>query len=252
MVVTPLVSVITPCHDSGRWLDEAIQSVRRQTFTDWELLIIDDGSRDNSAAIAREHSVRDHRVRVERLASPSGGASARNRGLDLARGRYVAFLDADDQWRPTKLAQQLALMQSAGACFTYTAYEKASEDGRLSGRVYRPPPSVTYAALLRACVIGCSTVMLDRNVLGPRRFPELRRSHDFALWLDILRDGHEALAVPEPLTVYRVRRGSLSANKLAKYIGTWHIYRRHERLGLLVSVRMMASYAWHGFRKHLI
>lgn len=250
--VTPLVSVITPCHNSGRWLDAAIASVRSQTFADWELLVVDDGSQDDSIAIVRRHSARDARVRVERLEQPRGGAASRNHGLRLAKGRFVAFLDADDLWRPSKLERQLALMTATGAGFSYTAYEKSSAEGRLSGRVFTPPAQVDYASLLRTCVIGCSTVMLDRDVLGPRFFPELRRSHDYALWLSILRDGHLAYAVAEPLTIYRVRPKSLSANKAAKYLGTWDIYRKLEGLGFVASVRSMVSYAWHGFRKYLI
>lgn len=250
--MTPLVSVITPCHNAGRWLDVAIRSVQGQTFRDWELLVIDDGSRDDSAAIALEHSGEDPRVRLERLAHPRGGAAARNHGLKLAQGRFVAFLDADDLWRPEKLARQLALMEVTGAALSYTAYEKSSEDGVLSGRVFRPPLQVSYKSLLGTNAIGCSTVMLDRNVLGPRFFPDLRRSHDYALWLEILHEGHRAYGMPEPLTIYRVRANSLSANKVRGYLMTWGIYRRREGLGLVASARMMVSYAWHGLRKHLI
>lgn len=248
----PGVSVIVPCRDAACWLDETIRSVRAQTYHDWELIVIDDASVDASGAIALRHAADDPRVRVERLERAAGGAGARNRGLDVARGRYVAFLDADDMWRPEKLAMQLELMRSRDSMFSYTAYEKANAAGELSGRVFVPPMQIDYTSLLRTCVIGCSTVMLDRELLGSRRMPDLRRSHDYALWLEVLREGVKAVGLAQPLTIYRERPGSLSANKLAKYAAAWHIYRVRERLDLATTLRCMLSYAMHGVRKRII
>ncbi len=249
---SPLVTVVVPCRNAAPWLDQTIQSVRDQVFTDWELRLVDDASTDDSAAVARAHAAEDDRVHVTRLSRSGGGAAARNRAIREATGRYVAFLDADDWWRPAKLSTQLAFMEREGAAFAYTAYEKCAADGTLEGRIFTPPATVSHERLLRTCVIGCSTVMLDQAVLGRRYMPLLPSAHDFALWLDILREGYEAHGLPEPLTVYRERGGSLSANKLAKSRMTWHIYRERERLGRLDSMRLMASYAWNGLRKRLL
>lgn len=250
--VSPLVTVVIPCRNSGRWLDDAIDSVRAQDFADWEIRLVDDGSDDESVAIAGKHAGADGRIQVEPLDRPTGGANARNRAIRAARGRYIAFLDADDWWRPEKLSTQLGFMEATGAAFSYTAYEKCDADGRLTDRVFRPPERVGYRGLLRTCVIGCSTVILDRTTLGRRYMPALTSAHDFALWLDILREGREARGHPAALTVYREHRGSLSANKLAKAVMHWRIYRGLEGLDRRTSLGLMGSYAWNAARKRLI
>jgi teichuronic acid biosynthesis glycosyltransferase TuaG len=216
------------------------------------MLIVDDASEDGSAEVAKHTANRDSRVRLTRVEYRIGGAEARNHAISEARGRYLAFLDADDFWMPYKLSRQLQFMKDVGAGFAYTGYEKCDEEGKRNDRIFIPPTLIHYKPLLRTCVIGCSTVILDRTVVGRRYMPLLPSGHDFALWLDILRDGYEAHGLPEPLTVYRERGGSLSANKLAKSRMTWHIYRQREGLGRMASTRLMASYAWNGFRKRLI
>ncbi|MDZ7736230.1 MAG: glycosyltransferase family 2 protein [Gammaproteobacteria bacterium] len=247
----PRISIITPCRNSARWLDQAIRSVIDQDFDDWEHIIVDDASSDHSPAIARQYADVDTRIRVEHLAAPRGGAAARNHALKLARGHYIAFLDADDWWRANKLSSQHAFMERHAIPFSFTAYEKTDKTGRLNNRIFHPPPTVDYRALLKTCPIGCSTVMLERAALGGRTMPDLPRSHDYALWLEILRDGHIAQALQEPLTVYRERVNSLSGNKLAKWLMAWHIYRRREGLGRGASLALMAAYACHGLRKRL-
>lgn len=249
---TPQVSVITPCHNAEQWLDQAIRSVRAQQHEDWEMWVIDDASTDSSPQLAQSHARRDPRIHLVRLDRRMGGAAARNEGVRRARGRYIAFLDADDWWRSDKLAVQLAAMQRRNAAFMYSAYEKCDERGHCSGRLFVPPLSADYHRLLRTCVIGCSTVMLDRRRLGPRYMPRLSMAHDFALWLEILREGHVAYGCPEPLTVYRERRGSLSGNKLAKSRIVWWIYRRRESLDIPRSLALMGSYTWNGLAKRFI
>jgi teichuronic acid biosynthesis glycosyltransferase TuaG len=249
---TPVVTVVTPCRNAEQWLEQAIRSVRAQRHEDWEMWVIDDASTDASLEVAQSHARMDRRIHVLRLDQRMGGAAARNEGIRRARGRYIAFLDADDWWHADKLAVQLLAMQQRGAAFMYSAYEKCNERGCCRGRLFIPPSSVDYRSLLRTCVIGCSTVMLDRRILGRRCMPRLPMAHDFALWLEILREGHVAYGCPEALTVYRERRGSLSANKLAKSVVGWWIYRQRESLGVMRSLGLMGSYAWNGLRKRFI
>ncbi|UCV18270.1 glycosyltransferase family 2 protein [Ferribacterium limneticum] len=249
---TPVVSVIMPCRNSAQWLGLAIQSVQAQDFTNWELLLVDDASTDDSVSIVEGYARGDQRIRLFRLATSMGGAGARNHAIQQARGRYIAFLDADDLWRKEKLSIQLDLMTSRGLPFSYSAYEKTDADGCLQGRVYRPPLEVSYFSLLRSCAIGCSTVMLDSALLGQRLFPALKRSHDYALWLDILREGYPAHGIDMPLTIYRERSGSLSSNKVSKLHMAWHIYRQRERLGRLNSALLLLSYIYNGVKKRNI
>ncbi len=181
-----------------------------------------------------------------------GSAMARNHAIRRARGRYIAFLDADDCWRPDKLAVQLAEMRAKDAAFGYTAYEKCDERSHRCGRYFYPPSTVDYRRLLRTCVIGCSTVILDTHRLGRRYMPPLRMAHDYALWLDILREGHIAHGCQHPLTVYRERRGSLSANKVSKSLAVWRIYRHREALDAARCMALMGTYAWNGLYKRFI
>ena len=248
----PEVTVVMPCLNGQRWLDQAIRSVRAQHYGNWEMRIVDDASSDRSAEIADAHARADRRITVTHLSQPVGGAAARNEALRKARGRYIAFLDADDWWRPDKLSIQRMEMQRKGAAFGYTAYEKCDECSYRCGRFFIPPAWVDYQRLLRTCVIGCSTVMLDRRRLGQRYLPPLSMAHDFALWLEILREGHIAHGCPEPLTVYRERRGSLSANKLVKSLFVWRIYREREDIDLPRSLALFASYSVNGLRKRFI
>lgn len=248
----PDVSVVMPCRDAERWLDQAIASVRAQQYEDWELWIVDDASRDRSTEIAISHAREDSRIGMVHLQESVGGALARNHAIRRARGRYIAFLDADDWWRPDKLAVQLADMRAKAAAFGYTAYEKCDERSHRCGRFFHPPCTVDYATLLRTCVIGCSTVMLDTHCLGKRYMPPLAMAHDYALWLEILREGHIAHGCPSPLTIYRERRGSLSANKVSKSLMVWRIYRHREALDTSRCMALMSSYAWNGLYKRFI
>lgn len=247
-----LVSVITPCKNAARWLDTCIQSVRDQDFQDWELLVVDDASTDESPAIVEAQVEKDNRIKLLRLSESLGGSGARNHAIRQARGRYIAFLDADDWWLPQKLSSQIAFMEKGELPFTYTAYEKVDVSGELQGRVFHPPLELNYVKLLRSCAIGCSTVMLDTKILGRRYLPDLPRSHDYALWLELLREGYVAKGIDEPLTVYREHSGSLSSNKLSKLKMAWQIYRNHESFNLLISSFLLTSYVIHGLRKRFI
>ncbi|MGW4509236.1 glycosyltransferase family 2 protein [Streptomyces sp. NPDC004436] len=256
----PLVSVVMPVHNSAATLGPSVRSVLAQTHTDVELLITDDASSDGSMELLKELARQDERVLPEAAARQGGAARARNLAMQRARGDYVAFLDSDDLWLPTKLEKQLAFAATARTPLTFTSYFKMAADyeGEAvgfvpNGRVVWAPARVDYRAMLAHDYIGALTAMYDRNALGTRLMPDMAKRQDYALWLSIMRTGIEARAVREPLAVYRAQRaGSLSSNKLGLVPFNWALYREHEHLSVPRSVRALAGAAWHSLRKSRI
>ncbi|WP_022918988.1 glycosyltransferase family 2 protein [Ruania albidiflava] len=241
----PLVSVVMPAHDAAGTLASSIRSVQAQSHPDWELLVTDDGSTDETWAMLTDAARLDSRIRPERSDRQLGAAGARNAAIRRARGAYVAFLDADDLWLADKLTKQLAFATEQHAPVTFTSYYKVAADFTgdardfvPNGRVVPARAELTYATLLRQNYIGCLTGMYSVTALGKRFMPDLRKRQDYGLWLSLLRDGTVARGLDEPLALYRQQRaGSLSGSSrlsLVKY--NWELYRRVERLSLPRSV----------------
>ncbi|MFF9310890.1 glycosyltransferase family 2 protein [Streptomyces sp. NPDC014748] len=256
----PLVSVVMPVHNSAATIGPSVRSVLAQTHTDLELLITDDGSSDNSMDLLKEMARQDERVLPEAAAQRGGAAKARNLAIARARGDYIAFLDSDDMWLPTKLEKQLDFAAAAGTPLTFTSYYKIdalyageAADFVPNGRVVWAPECVDYNAMLVHDHIGALTAMYDRRVIGSRLMPDMPKRQDYALWLAIMRDGTPARALREPLALYRAQRaGSLSSNKLSLIPYNWNLYRGHEQLSLVRSARALAGAAWHSVRKSRI
>ena len=225
----PLVSVVTPVWNAAATLAATVASVRAQTLPDWELLLVDDASTDGSLGIARALAAGDPRIRVIARETNGGAAAARNAAIRAARGRLIAFLDADDRWYPEKLARQAGFMTAHGHAFAYSGYRRVDAAGRPLGTV-RPPARVSRDALLRGNVIGCLTAIYDTDALGKVEMPDLRRRQDYGLWLRLLRAVPYAYALPEPLADYRVAPASLSGGKLGAARATWALYREAEGL----------------------
>lgn len=244
-----VVSIITPLHNAESYLRQTLESIFSQTFQGWELILIDDNSTDNTIEIAHTYLERDHRVRLIQLDQNSGAAVARNKGIEQAKGRYLAFLDSDDLWLPDKLEKQLHFMQETACPFTYTAYEKIDKQGEYLGKV-GVPALATYKSLLKTCFIGCLTVMLDTEYFGRVAMPLLRKRQDYGLWLKLLKQTDEAKGMPEVLARYRVHQGSISANKLNAVVYTWRLYRNVERLSLIQSLYYFSHYAVKGLLRH--
>jgi teichuronic acid biosynthesis glycosyltransferase TuaG len=238
----PSVSVITPVWNAADTLEATVRSVQAQTWTDWEMLLIDDGSEDGSRILAERLGREDPRIRILGWSGNRGAATARNAGIAAAKGRYVAFLDADDLWRPEKLAAQLDYIARTGAVFVFSAYRRMDANGRPLGRV-GVPARVDHARLLRGNVIGCLTAMYDAAHYGPARMPNLRRRQDYGLWLRLLARGGEAHGINEVLADYRVRRSSLSANKITALAATWQLYREVVGLERMPAAWYLASNA---------
>ncbi len=248
----PAVSVIMPARNAAAFVAEAIASIRAQTFRDWEAIIVDDGSTDGTAAILEELARQDPRLVCIRLDAATGGtgaAAARNAALRRARGRYIAFLDADDLWYPQKLARQMALFR-AGAGMVYASYRRIDAKGRHLADV-RVPPSVTYAEALRGNPIGCLTAAYDTAVFGKVEMPPLRRRQDYALWLSLLRAQGAAIGDMQVLAAYRVHPGSLSSNKMKAAMATWHVLHKVEGLPILTASRYFWRYGLRALRRRL-
>lgn len=230
MAAAPLFSVVTPVWNAAATLRETVASVRAQTFADWELLLVDDASTDDSRPIARALAAADARIRLIERDANGGAAAARNAAIRAARGRLIAFLDADDRWHREKLARQTAFMAAHGHALVYAAYRRVAPDGRPLG-VVRPPLRVSRAGLLKGNVIGCLTAVYDTAVFGRAEMPDIPRRQDYGLWLALLKAVPHAHGLPEPLADYRVHPASLSGGKLEAARATWALYREVEGLG---------------------
>jgi teichuronic acid biosynthesis glycosyltransferase TuaG len=229
-VSAPRVSVVTPVWNAVATLAETVASVAAQTMPDWEMLLVDDGSTDASRVLADRLAAGEPRIRVLGWPGNRGAAAARNAGIRAARGRYLAFLDADDLWRPEKLAVQVGYMEATGVPFTFAALDRIDAGGRRLGTV-PVPARVDYARLLRGNVIPCQTAAFDRQHYGAVEMPPLPRRQDYGLWLTLLARGGEAHGLQQVLADWRMRPGSLSANKLKAAAGTWRVYREVAGLG---------------------
>lgn len=228
----PIVSVITPVYNAEKYLAETIQSVLDQTYQSFEFLLVDDCSNDSSKKIITSFAELDDRVKYLKLQSNSGAAVARNHGLENAEGRYIAFIDSDDKWYPEKLERQLAYMDDNHRAFTYTKFETLYEDGSKRAPAASLPERLNYTGLLKNTAIACSTVVIDKNIIGEFRMPLVRKGQDTATWLKILRSHDYAYLLDETLNQYRLVGGSLSSNKFLALKRTWNTYKNLEKLPL--------------------
>lgn len=248
-----LVSIICPSFNSGKFIGETIESVQAQSYSNWEMIIVDDCSSDNTISVVKRYQCNDSRVRLLQLAENCGAAVARNAAISIAKGRYLAFLDSDDMWDSTKLDKQLKFMLMNNLVFTFTAYREISEGGIPSNKCVDigTPDVVDYNSMLKkVATMGCLTVMLDRKVVAKSRMPLIRRGQDYAFWLLILRSGIKARKINEVLALYRVREGSISRNKYKKILGQWMIYRKQEKISIYMSVWFLLNYAYRAlFRR---
>ena len=244
------VSVITPVYNAEKFLTETIKSVLNQTYESFEYLLIDDCSTDNSTSIIKEFAKNDSRVKYIKLPENSGAAVARNKGLEKAKGRFIAFVDSDDKWYPEKLQKQLDFMALNHAPFTYTNYEHISEEGEILSSP-KLPERLNYSGLLKNTAIACSTVVIDRKVIGDFRMPLVRKGQDTATWLKILRNHNYAYLVDEVLNQYRGREGSLSSNKLGALKRTWNTYRNLEKLPLHKAIYYFSFYVGNAIMRRI-
>ncbi len=245
-----MVSIIIPVHNAAKFIADTIRSIKGQTFSGYEIILVNDASEDESAAIINDYL--DDSMRLINLDEPHGAAGARNAGVDAAEGRYIAFLDADDLWEPEKLEKQVNFMQKEHCAFSFTGYEFADEAGVSIDRIVRVPKIMTYSKALKNTTIFTSTVMFDTAEIpvSLMHMPDVP-SEDTACWWRILRNGYTAYGINQPLTLYRRSAGTLSSNKKTAVKRIWNLYRNVEHLGVLTSAWCFMFYAFHAVGRRL-
>ena len=246
---TPLVSVIMPAYNAEAFIEEAIASVQAQTIKDWELLVIDDGSKDKTREIVDQLASKDERIRPMVNEQNMGVAKTRNRGLDVFRGKYVAFLDSDDYWCPQMLEKMIARAERTKADIIYCSYEIVDENGKKLCNDFLVPDKTDFSSSIIRSVITCSTVLITGQLARENRFPVNMYHEDIAMWFQILRDGGTARGVTDVLAAYRQRSDSKTANKLKSACRRWVIYRKHLKMSLFKCVITMVRYAYYGMIK---
>ena len=246
---TPLVSVVMPAYNAAAFIEEAIDSVVKQTVQNWELIVIDDCSKDNTRDVVLAVAEKDSRVRLVCNEQNMGVAKTRNRGLEMCGGQYVALLDSDDYWKPTLLEKMIARAEETTADIVYCSYEMVDEQGEKVCNDFVVPPKTSFEESIVRSVITCSTVLMTSKLAKENRFPVNMYHEDIALWFQLLRDGAVARGVPEVLAAYRQRRNSRSADKLITACRRWPIYRKHLRLPFFRSIGVMIRYGYYGLIK---
>ncbi len=246
-----MISIISPVYNAEKYISKTIDSVLGQDYEDFELILVDDGSTDGSASVIKGYS--DPRIRYAINDNEKHGAfSARNKGISLATGRYIAFIDADDLWDKQKLSKTLEYMNARNAAFVFTGYEFGDESGIGTGKIVHVPESLVYKKALSRTVIFTSTVLFDTDKLSKDLIymPDIP-SEDTATWWNILRTGVIAYGLDENLVIYRRSSNTLSSNKLTAIKRIWNLYRNGENFGVVKSLYYMMGWAWRAMARRL-
>jgi len=236
------VSIIVPMYNAEKFIGKAIETVLSQTYENWEMLIMNDVSTDNSLAVVNEFAKNDDRIKVVNTEKNMGVVKGRNHLIDLARGKYIAFLDADDYWHSEKLEKQIQFMKEKNASISCTEYTRVRENGEKINEVVIKS-KISYTDMLKNNYLGCLTVMYDVEKVGKRYFKELEKNEDYVLWLEIVKDVKIIYGLKENLAYYRVLDNSRSSNKAKTAKVRWEIYRKVEKLSLLKSIYYFLHYA---------
>ncbi len=246
-----LVSIITPTYNCAGFIEETIESVRAQTYLDWELIIVDDCSSDNTMEIVKRYQEEDSRISYHCLKHRSGAAVARNTALRLARGRWIAFLDSDDLWLPYKLEKQIAFMVHKGYHFSYSNYEEIDEGNQPLGVLVSGPKHVNTLGMFSYCWPGCLTVMYDSQKIGLIQIPKIQKNNDYAMWLKVIRKANCYL-LDQNLAKYRRRIGSISSGSYTSLV-KWHyrLFREVELYSKPVSAILTANNLFWGMIKKI-
>ncbi len=224
----PLVSIITPLYNAEKFIAETISSIQKQSYSNWEHIIVDDASQDNSVSIAENFASKDPRIHIIKQTNNTGPASCRNHATKVAKGTYIAFIDSDDLWDSQKLKEQLQFMMSNKCLVSYTSYLQIDEKGQTLNKRITALPYLSYRKQHRNNYIGNLTGMYNTKVLGKIFAPNIRKRQDWAVWLEaIKRSKKPALGMQKDLAYYRVRKGSMSSNKINLVRYNFHFYKNH-------------------------
>ena len=236
-----LISIVVPVYNASRFLDETIKTVKDQTFTNWELIFVDDCSTDSSSKIIKQYMKDDKRIKYFKQKTNGGPALARNKGIDEAKGNYLCFLDADDLWDVDKLEKQLMFMKEKYTAFSYTSYEFVTYDGRKTGKKVKAKDELKYEEVLSNNIISTITVMFNLNLIDKEliKMPNLRYVEDTATWFKILRNGYVACGIENIYSYYRRSENTESSNKFRTQKSLWNLYRNEEKMGVFKSLKTL-------------
>ena len=247
-----LVSIIMPSYNCGKYVEETIHSVQSQTYQNWEIIFMDDCSTDDTIRIVSALREQDARIHLYQNIKNLGAAVSRNNALREAKGRWIAFLDSDDLWEPTKLEKQIKFMEENGNAFSYTEYQEMDVEGKLTGVTISGPKHITKRGMYNFCWPGCLTVMYDREKIGLIQIEDIKKNNDYAMWLKVCKKA-DCYLLPEVLAKYRRgRSGSVSSHGIMTMIG-WHYKLWHEAEGrnALASLWLTGVNLIYGFYKKI-
>ena len=242
------VSIIIPVHNAEKFIGKTIESVLNQTYKNWEMLIFNDKSKDNSLKIIKKYSEKDERIKVVDSKENVGVVAARNKLIEIATGEFIAFLDADDYWKQNKLEKQIKFMRKNNALISCTEYTRVTEDEKEINDIIIKE-IITYEDMLKNNYLGCLTVIYNANKLGKRYFKERKKNEDYVLWLEIVKETKIIFGLKETLAFYRVLNNSRSSNKIKVAKDRWEVYRKIERLSLLKSIYYFLQYVIRALKK---
>jgi teichuronic acid biosynthesis glycosyltransferase TuaG len=246
----PYISIITPSYNSAAFIAETIESVIAQRFKNWEMIVVDDKSTDNTCEVVERFIANGANINLVKLAANGGVAEARNVGLSLAKGKYIAFLDSDDIWLPEKLAVQVQYMDERSLPMTFCAYQRVDIEGNLISGQINAPREIDYQTLLWHNLIIFSTSLTLRSAIGDLKFVKLGHE-DWIFWLDLFKKCGKGYGINKSMALYRVRKGSISANKFIAIHSTWTMLRQHEKIGFVKSMYLFSKYAFATVWKRL-
>ena len=241
-----LVSIIMPSFNCKEFISETILSVISQTYNHWELIIVDDCSTDDGTDIINNFIKNDQRIKLILNDKNEGAAVSRNKAIEHASGKYIAFLDSDDLWNTDKLENQILYMNNNNLALSYSAYETIDEEGNSLNTIITPSEKLDYLALLKENQIGCLTAIYDQEILNKHYMPLIRKRQDYGLWLSILKIIPYAYRAPGVLAKYRVRENSVSSSKIGLLKYNFKLFHEHEKLSKLKSFYYVG---WNVYRK---
>jgi glycosyltransferase involved in cell wall biosynthesis len=243
-----LVSIITPLYNSEAFIGETIKSILNQTYTNWELLLIDDFSTDDTIDIVNDFILKSDNIKLITNEINQGAAISRNKGIMEAKGDYIAFLDADDLWKPEKIEKQIVFMQNQNCDVCFCSYEQIDESGKPLNKLVKALPVLSYKKYLKSNYIGNLTGVYNAKKLGKITSPNLRKRQDWLLWLNAIKaSGKPAKSVQESLAFYRVHKNAMSSNKIALLKHNYWVYKKGLGFSTLKAMYSMFIFLWEHF-----
>lgn len=244
-LISDMVSIVMPAYNCTNYIENTIRSVQKQYYENWELIIVNDCSTDDTEKKIKNYMEQEPRIKYAKNSVNSGAAISRNRAVELATGQYLAFIDSDDVWRPNKLEKQLNFMKKNGVSFSCTAYDKIDEKGNSLNRIITPFRKLNYDGIVRHCP-GNSTVVYDAKALGKYIIPNIRKRNDYVMWLQVIKKAKYLYGLNDVLSSHRVREGSISSNKISLIRFHWYVYRKIEKMSLFQSIYLVGYWVMKG------